>query len=158
MAKDTPSMAKNKMRRALLAIVDPHPSRTEVALLWSYFQACCAYCGVAIERDSRTGHIDHVISSALGGSNCIYNHVLSCARCNGDDKREEAWETFLTRKVSDPALLAERHAQISAWLGRNPGSSMSPGTRAQVDAIIDRAVADFDAVVQELRALRKGSA
>jgi 5-methylcytosine-specific restriction endonuclease McrA len=155
MAKDTPSMAKNKMRRSLLAIVDPHPSPTEIDLLWSYFQSCCAYCGVTITRDSRTGHVDHVVSSALGGSNCIYNHVLSCARCNGDDKREEPWESFLAKKVSDRALFAERHARISTWLSRSPGRSIPPDVRAHIDAIIDQAIGDFDSAVQELRALRK---
>jgi len=148
-------MAKNKMRRSLLAIVDPHPSRTEIDLLWSYFQSCCAYCGVTIPRDSRTGHIDHVVSSALGGSNCIYNHVLSCARCNGDDKREEPWESFLAKKVCDTALFTERHARISTWLSRSSGSLLPPDTRAHVDAIIGHAIGSFDSAVQELRALRR---
>ena len=155
MAKDTPSMAKNKMRRSLLAIVDPHPCRTEIDLLWSYFQSCCAYCGVTIPRNSRTGHVDHVVSSALGGSNCIYNHVLSCARCNGDEKREVPWESFLARKVSDRELFAERHARISTWLSRSPGPSIPPIVRAQIDAIIDQAIGNFDSAVQELRALRR---
>lgn len=155
-AKDTPSMAKNKIRRSLLAIIDPHPSRLAVDGLWKYFQSSCAYCGIAIARDARNGHLDHVVSSALGGSNCIHNHVLACARCNGDEKREESWESFLTRKDTDPALAAERHAQISNWLARNATASAAPELRAKVDAIISRVLADFDAAVGELRELRKG--
>lgn len=155
-AKDTPSMAKNKIRRSLLAIIDPHPGRAEIDELWGYFQSSCAYCGILISRIARNGHLDHVVSSALGGSNCIHNHVLACARCNGDDKREEFWESFLARKVTDPALAAARHAQISNWLARSATVSAAPQLIARVDAIIDRALADFDVAVGELRALRKG--
>ena len=156
MPKDTPSMAKNKIRRSLLAIIDPHPTDAEVDALWAYFQSCCAYCGVAIPRTSRTGHTDHVVSGALGGTNSIYNHVLSCARCNGDEKREEHWETFLAKKVSDPALAAQRHSAISAWLARATASSISPAVRARVDVIISEATASFDTAVKAVRALRKG--
>ena len=156
MAKDTPSMAKNKIRRSLLAIIDPPPVKGEIETLWAYFQSCCAYCGVAIPRTSRTGHIDHVISAALGGTNSIYNHVLSCARCNGDEKREEPWETFLGKKVTNPAIAAERHSAISAWLARATAPSISPAVRAQVNAIISEATNSFDTSVKAIRALRKG--
>lgn len=154
-AKDTPSMAKNRIRRSLLAVIDPHPSRVEIDGLWNYFQSACAYCGIVISRETRTGHLDHVVSSALGGSNCIHNHVLACARCNGDEKREESWESFLAKKATDPALTAERHGQISNWIGRSTSVSAAPELRAKVDAIINRALADFDAAVGELRELRK---
>ena len=155
-AKDTPSMAKNKIRRSLLAIIDPHPTPAEINELWVYFQSSCAYCGMAIARDSRTGHMDHVVSSAFGGSNCVHNHVLSCARCNGDEKREESWESFLAKKIPDAALAANRHAHISAWLARSASVSVTSETRAQADAIINRALASFDSAVKELRGLRKG--
>lgn len=155
-AKDTPSMAKNKIRRALLAIVDPHPKPPEITELWAYFDSSCAYCGIAIHRDSRAGHIDHLVSSAVGGSNSIYNHVLSCARCNGDEKREEAWESFLARKTNDPATLAARHSKITSWLNRNVSVSLQNQVRAQADAIISNAIDNFDSAIKELRVLRKG--
>jgi HNH endonuclease len=156
-AKDTPSMAKNKIRRSLLALVDPHPTPTEITELWAYFGSSCAYCGVAISRDSRTGHIDHVVSSALGGSNSVYNHVLSCARCNGDEKREEPWESFLARKANDPSLLATRHSKISSWLARKASPPLQAQIRSRADAIICNAIDNFDSAVKELRALRKGA-
>lgn len=155
-AKDTPSMAKNKIRRSLLAIIDPHPKPTEVTDLWAYFDSSCAYCGLAISRDSRTGHIDHVVSSALGGSNSVYNHVLSCARCNGDEKREEPWESFLARKANDPAMLTTRHSKILSWLARNASAPLQAQIRARADAIISNAIDNFDSAVKELRVLRKG--
>jgi len=111
MAKNTPSMAKNMIKRSLLAVIDPHPSKAEVELLWKYFQSSCAYCGVEIPRESRTGHMDHVVSSALGGSNSIYNHVLSCSRCNGDEKKEESWQSFLTRKATNQPKPTHRTTQ-----------------------------------------------
>ncbi|GAA4861165.1 HNH endonuclease signature motif containing protein [Luteimonas vadosa] len=155
-AKDTPSMAKNKIRRSLLAIVDPHPKPSEITELWAYFDSSCAYCGVAISRDSRTGHIDHVVSSALGGSNSVYNHVLSCARCNGDERREEPWESFLARKANDPATLATRHSKIVSWLARNAAAPNQAQIRSRADAIISNVIDNFDSAVKELRTLRKG--
>ena len=155
-AKDTPSMAKNKIKRSLLAIVDPHPKPSEVTELWAYFDASCAYCGISIPRDSRTGHIDHVVSSALGGSNSIYNHVLSCARCNGDEKREESWQSFLARKANDPGVLAARHSRISSWLARNAYLPVQAEIGAQAEVIISNAIDNFDSAVEELRGLRKG--
>lgn len=152
-------MAKNKIKRSLLAIIDPYPSKTELDSLWSYFQSSCAYCGVSMHRDSRTGHADHLHSSALGGSNSIYNHVLSCARCNGDEKREEAWETFLNRKVLDIETAQERHARISQWIARGlAAEDCAPRIRDEAYAIVDQALKSFDAAVAEMRKLRDGLA
>lgn len=150
-------MAKNMIKRSLLAIIDPYPSKAEIDLLWKYFQSSCAYCGVEINRESRTGHMDHVVSSALGGSNSIYNHVLSCSRCNGDEKREESWRSFLQRKADSQSLLAERHNRISQWLAHLPApTTEAHSIQPQVDAIINNALNNFDAAVKELRALRAG--
>ena len=148
-------MAKNKIKRSLTAIIDPHPTSKQVDDLWEYFNASCAYCGISITRDTRTGHVDHVVSSALGGSNCIHNHVLSCARCNGDEKREESWESFLAKKATDPTLQVTRHAHISAWLARSASDRITLDTRTRANLIINRALADFESAVREIRDLRK---
>lgn len=155
MAKDTPSMAKNKMRRCLVAILDPHPSNLEIEQLWTYFQSSCAYCGIPLDRTSRNGHLDHIVSSALGGTNEIHNHVLSCNKCNGDEKREEDWQSFLARKVTDSALVAERHAHISGWIERADGRGvLDPSVKTQAETIIVQVLESFDAAVKKLRALR----
>ena len=148
-------MAKNKIKRSLLAIVDPHPTPMQIDELWKFFNCSCAYCGIRIARDSRTGHVDHVTSSALGGSNCIHNHVLSCARCNGDEKREESWETFLAKKATTPDVLATRHAHISTWLARGDTQPSTTDMKAEANAIIKRALADFDSAVRQMRELRQ---
>lgn len=157
-AKDTPSMAKNKIKRSLLAIINPHPTPKQIDELWAFFNFCCAYCGIAIARNSRTGHIDHVVSSALGGTNCIYNYVLSCARCNGDEKREEPWESFLAKKASDSSVMAKRHALISDWLQRGDAESLPAEVNTEANTIIKQALADFDSAVIAMRELRKNGA
>jgi len=157
MAKDTPSMAKNKMRRCLQAIIDPHPSKSEIDCLWEYFDASCAYCGAKIDRGSRTGHVDHVVSSAAGGSNDIHNHVLSCARCNGDEKREEPWRDFLSRKAGHSSQeFKAREARIQSWLQLGLKSKwLDHQAQQEVHVIIDRAIHDFEHAIQQLRNLRK---
>ena len=78
MPAQTPSYAKNTIRRTLRAIVDPEPSKKMVNDIWAHFQSQCAHCGVLIERSSRTGQIDHLVSQSDGGSNHLSNRVLSC--------------------------------------------------------------------------------
>lgn len=155
MPKDTPSLAKNKMRRSLAAIFDPRPSKAEVEELWAYFESRCAYCGTSINRDSRTGHLDHLVLSSEGGSNNVHNHALSCARCNGDEKREESWLSFLDQKAESPQVFDARKKKIENWLAEAPASSLSPENAARAEAIIERAIANFEESVEEMRALRR---
>lgn len=154
MAKDTPSMAKNKIKRSLAAICDPHPSKKEENALWDYFNFECAYCGVSIQRASRTGHLDHLVPTAEGGTNSIYNHALSCAKCNGDEKREEEWDSFLKSKSTSRDLYELRKERISVWLQRATLRASSSEVIAKRDSIINKALADFDIAVAEMRELR----
>ena len=155
MAKDTPSMAKNKMRRCLGAVLDPHPTSSGVKTLWMYFQSTCAYCGIHIDPESRTGHLDHIMPSALGGTNEIHNHLLACSRCNGDEKRDEDWQSFLERKIADRAMVDARRSHILAWVGKSNGLVIrDPAVTAEADAIIFQALEEFDIAVKKLRALR----
>lgn len=153
MPKDTPSMAKNKIKRSLSAIYDPHPSPAEVNLLWEYFESCCAYCGSLIERDSRTGHLDHLVPSAEGGSNNIHNHALSCAKCNGDEKREEAWESFLERKAESPSVLMLRKSKIEKWISLAPPNKIDESIKRQANSIVEEALDNFDKSVAKMREL-----
>lgn len=149
-------MAKNKMRRCLMAILDPHPTSAELSQLWSHFDSSCAYCGASLDRHARVGHLDHVLPSALGGNNSIYNHVLSCARCNGDEKREGSWQVFLAKKVPDATVAAARYARIEAWLSLATSSSaFASETQKEAETIIQQALASFDAAVSKIRALRE---
>lgn len=147
-------MAKNKIRRSLAALLDPHPSAKEVERLWAYFGSSCAYCGLELLRASRTGHLDHVSASAFGGSNSIHNHVLSCARCNGDEKREMCWEEFLRAKCPDASVARERRARISNWISLAPVKSPSAATE-EFESIVAAAIASYEGAVAKVRELRK---
>ncbi len=154
MQKDTASMAKNKIKRSLNAICDPHPTKSEENTLWEYFDEQCAYCGKPIERNSRTGHLDHLISSAEGGSNSIYNHALSCATCNGDEKREESWHSFLSRRARSAEALKARRSKIEQWLAKVPQTICDQDFASKRDRIIQEALENFDASVKKMRELR----
>lgn len=156
MPKNTPSMAKNQMNRCFHAILDLHPSRVDVAQLWKFFKSSCAYCGVRIKASERNGHLDHVLAHAEGGSNNVHNYVLSCARCNGDEKRELDWKTFLDVRVSDESLRQARRTHIEEWMQRAPEghSLVSPEVQQAANLIIARATKEFDVAVEQLRSLR----
>lgn len=116
MKRKSLSQVKNLMRRALVDVTDPLPSRTEETALRAYFQDRCAYCDDPAPR--RHGHIDHAIHH---GGNHLGNLILACPRCNGDEKREMAWHDFLKQKCgADHATLDERQRRILSWMERHP--------------------------------------
>ncbi|WP_037429022.1 HNH endonuclease [Shewanella colwelliana] len=154
MAKDTPSMAKNKIKRSLGAICDPHPSKKEEKALWEYFNSQCAYCGLEIEKGSRAGHLDHLVPSSEGGTNSIFNHALSCAKCNGDEKREEQWDSFLKKKAEDEVIYRLRKSHIEGWLQQAPTGMNDPEFILMKESIINKALSDFDSSVAKMRELR----
>lgn len=154
MAKDTPSMAKNKIKRSLGAILDPHPSAKEVSVLWDYFGRSCIYCGLSLDRKSRNGHLDHVIATSEGGNNSIYNHVLACAKCNGDEKREMDWVDFLRSKVKTDQEYNRRKHIVETWLAKNSVQNTNLALNAEAEVIIAKALKDFDSAVEQMRSLR----
>ena len=153
MARFTPSMTRNHIRRSLIAIVDPLPSRAEVDALWSYFQHACAYCGKSLERLSRHGHLDHLVSG-LSEGNSVFNHVLACATCDGDLKRKRPWLDFLSEVVADPQVRDSRASRIQAWTSRRPVSAVSQPDSTTVGEVIARALEAYDSSVAELLSIR----
>jgi len=103
------------MKRAIEEIVDPGP--TSIDSLWEWFESRCAYCGVALVRGERDAHTDH---AERDGGNQVGNLVLACGRCNGDEKRDTEWRTFLALKAPDQATFAVRERQILGWMVANP--------------------------------------
>lgn len=116
----TPSRAKNAIRRSLRDLADPPLSDSAKHQIWEYFGSECVYCGAALLRSERKGHIDHLVSCSVGGTNHASNRVLSCGACNGDEKRDAPWDSFLKRKAADPATFSARHAKMQAWVAQNP--------------------------------------
>jgi hypothetical protein len=143
------SQAKNKMRKTVEAIVDPPPR--DIGPIWDHFESACAYCGVALNRPDRKGHIDH--ATARGG-NQLGNLILACSTCNGDEKLDESWREFLRRKATDTDVYAKRERRISEWIELHPliplpDSPVITQARADLDALTEQ----FATKCANLRAL-----
>ncbi len=158
MGKMTPAQAKNAIRRALFGVVDPSPSASQVHRIWSFFDSSCAYCGKALVRGNRDAHIDHLLSSGLGGSNALQNRVLSCGPCNGDEKRDEHWEDFLRKKTSDAAIFAQRKKRIDDWATScGPSPVTNEALQQRVSAEIVLVIQSFDSALSRIRQMKNGS-
>ena len=156
MAKVTPSMAKNQIKRSLVQIIDAHPNNVQKQQIWRHFDYKCAYCGIVIDPKSRKGHLDHLLAMKEGGSNDIYNFVLACNICNGDEKREMAWLEFLTNKCKElpDTIYTERLEKIENWQQQSVIGQLDDQLLAQIDNIIKVAHANFEQSVEQMRALR----
>ena len=148
MPRMSPGLAKNTIRRALRAIVDPEPRKPAIAHLWDYFKSSCAYCGRSVQRDARGGHVDHLVHD---GPNHVSNRVLSCPTCNGDEKREGRWLDFLRKKAKTRRVFEARKRRIEAWV-----SSQRPSKPVKFDAMllqreIGNTVRVFDRAAVRLR-------
>jgi len=95
----TPSQARNAIKRSLKALIDPKPNKAAKEKIWQFFDYQCAYCARKLSPKDRNAHIDHVIAESDGGSNQLCNLILTCAICNGDEKREMEWQTFFYKSA-----------------------------------------------------------
>lgn len=145
----TTAFAKNVVRRAFMQIADPAPDARVQRSIWEHFESRCAYCGKAIAKALKQGHIDHLVSASLGGRNHLSNRVLSCATCNEVEKRDAPWEEFLRSKCPDEATLKRRRARIENWrethaIDETEGASLrqlAEDCAATVHALFDAQVA-----------------
>jgi hypothetical protein len=147
----TAGYAKNTIRRALRAVVDPGSRPTEVAELWEFFGSACAYCGRKLRKGGREGHVDHLNATSTGGTNHISNRVLSCPECNGNEKLERPWLEFLRERVKDRSLFNKRRKRIEAWMRRELPKRPSMFDSELLNRETERAVAAFDEAVAQLR-------
>lgn len=150
MPRVTPSMAKNTIKRSLRSIVDRELTATEKSAIWSHFSSECAYCGKKLAREGREGHVDHLIPTTSGGTNHISNRVLSCPPCNGDEKREEDWMTFLNRKIKDTTMREERIRRIEGWV-KTHSHLNKPIDEELLQRHIEKVYQAFDAAVAALK-------
>lgn len=133
----TVPQAKNFMGKTVEEIIDPPPSKSDKTGIRKYFDNKCAYCGAVIEP--RKGHLDHAVPM---DGNHIGNLVLACATCNGDQKRETDWLTFLKTKASGQVLL-QRKDQIKKWMKQHPSpkrpalSQQSKTVKQKLDKLIE---------------------
>ena len=157
MPKMTAGYAKNTIRRALRAVVDPEPSEKEVAEIWEFFSCACAYCGRRLKQRAREAHVDHLVPATAAGTNHISNRVLSCSRCNGDEKGDKPWLDFLCDKTKDQTLLKNRRKRIEDWIARNTPSQPAVISSELLTRETERAVAAFDEAVARLRRAENAS-
>jgi hypothetical protein len=152
--RHTPPQARNFIRKSLQALADRHPSPSEIDELWRFFANECAYCGTHIERDSRRGHIDHLVPAAQGGGNGVTNRILSCATCNGDERRDRDWMEFLKAKAG--AIYDERKRRIVEW-AQTPRAARSDYDKELLEKVTKEALEAYDRAVDELRKARFGT-
>tara|TARA_R110002167_G_scaffold29013_22_gene97062 strand:- start:781 stop:1245 length:465 start_codon:yes stop_codon:yes gene_type:complete len=152
----TPSQARNAIRRSLKALIDPKPTPQQKAHIWAHFQHQCAYCGCPLKPSERKAHIDHLIAESEGGSNQLCNLILTCPTCNGDEKREHAWQAFLLEKCGiDQKKYADRRDRISQWQSEQGGAAtLTPLQQALVGEAFDRVNDSFTSAVKQLRQSR----
>ena len=112
-------MAKNFMRRTVREILDPPPSAKQFKnSLRGAFEGRCAYCLTQLPEAPSGWDIDHADPEA---GNHVGNLLPSCKSCNGDEKREQGWLSFLQSKLSG-IQLEQQEARIRAWISRHPRS------------------------------------
>lgn len=151
MPRSSVGQAKNTVRRALRAIIDREPSKGQISRLWEFFRSGCGYCGQKLVRSERKGHVDHLHPD---GPNHISNRVLSCGKCNGDEKRERHWLEFLKEKSPSREVFGRRKRRIQEWVRTNKPSAPLPNRRRLIRVEISRVMTIFDKAVGRLRAER----
>jgi len=157
----TPSQARNAIKKSLKAIIDPKPSKADKEKIWRYFENQCAYCGCELNPNDRKAHLDHVVAEAEGGSNQLCNLILTCAECNGDEKREKDWQIFLLKKchednpndnLSETPKYQKRYNKITRWITEQGGSAMLMSEQqAQLESAFNTVDALYSNVVEQLR-------
>jgi len=81
-------------------------------------RAPCAICGAPLHVDEAT--VDHVLASALGGSNAFANLQLACARCAS---RKSALEAGICNRRSKGHRVEVDPAKLVAILRRDVARS-----------------------------------
>ena len=152
----TPSQARNAIRKALTGIIDPKPRKSEIDAMWEHFQRKCAFCGTKLKRTERKGHADHLVAATEGGHNHIYNRVLACARCNGDEKLDHDWLTFLASVAQDPKMRARRQQKIEAWQKQHRAECSTADSQTAAALIVaEKVIKVFNDACEQTRSLRK---
>ncbi len=116
MATPGPPQARNAIKKSLFGLLGTKLTDEARDAIWEVFESSCAYCGRNLDRSRREGHMDHVVAAMAGGIEGLQNFVLACGVCNGDEKREMPWETFLATRAADPVVRREREARIRSWI------------------------------------------
>jgi hypothetical protein len=154
MPAPTPAYVKNIIRRSLREIVEPSPKKKEISLIWEFFNDKCAYCGKKLKKEKKEGHIDHLISASLGGSNHISNRVLSCANCNEKEKLDMDWKKFLIQKSRSNSLLLKRKEKILKWQKKHKKVILNKNIIDKIESSGNEVSLFYDEKIKEIRNLQ----
>ena len=155
MTISTPSQARNMIRKSLLGIIDPDPSREDITQLWEFFESRCCYCGTKINRKGRQGHIDHLVPQSVNGINHISNRVLSCGSCNGDEKRDTHWVEFIINKyANNPSVAKQRVDKIKEWRKLHKEPKLDSELRNKAEELANHVCLRYNSAVRDLKKLR----
>lgn len=152
-ANYSPSFAKNIIRRSLTAVLDPHPTKSQLAQLVHHFGDACAYCGNRIHAYPKDAQLDHIDPN---GPNNISNRLYACEDCNEKEKRDANWREFLRSKSKADAEFDTRAQLIQQWLDMHAGVyvELHDTTRTELETQIDAVVAAFDKSLATIRSMR----
>ena len=129
--------------------------------MWEYFVSACAFCGGNLKRSERKGHADHLVAASQGGRNHIFNRVLACSTCNGDEKLDADWVEFLKLKVEkgdlDEAECARRRKSIEEWQAMHQAEcTVEDDDLAAALFAADDVLKQFDEACKKVRGIRDG--
>ena len=151
----TAPQARNAIRKALVEIIDPKPKPREIDAMWTHFHDRCAFCSEELKREDRKGHADHLVAAAGGGHNHIYNRVLACASCNGDEKLDHDWLQFLRQVKNAREDFAIRKERIETWQALHKAEcSVEKSDLAEALLAAEEVVRAFNKACDRVRTVR----
>ena len=123
--------------------------------MWKHFHEQCAFCGKKLKREDRKGHADHLVPAAEGGHNHIFNRVLACASCNGDEKLDHHWLQFLGQVKNATEDFQTRKKRIENWQALHKAEcSVEKSDLAKALLAAEEAIRAFNKACDRVRAMR----
>ena len=145
-----PPQARNAIKRAIAYVAGIRFSKPYMERCKQHFNNHCAYCDTPIEPGQRRGHLDHAIAMTIDSPH--YHLVYACYLCNGDNKREENWKTFISKTCKDDEkLLTQRVRRIEQWFSTESPVQISTADLQVLRSAERKAIAFFNKCLEEIK-------